>query len=161
MIIDKLLSLMEAQVIASPGTPEYSDNPVDAASLGGTDAGLGALNRALGSGRPLYANVSLTWVSGGDAADTAVVNIVTDTALPIDGSSVVVATRTVTADAADAAPVPAQFSIPIPPGTQFSRYIGASFVTPADLVVNASIELSDTPVPDHSVYESGDEGVTV
>jgi hypothetical protein len=158
MIIDKLLSFADGQAVTGGTTTEATDN-VDLAALGAASAGLGALARAIGSGRPLYLVTFQTLASGGDASDTYAVQLVTDTALPTDGSSIVVAASPTITGVAN---VPAKIVVPVPAGVKVSRYLGVRY-TPvtANAVWTVDAFLTDDPSYDHSVYAAGDEGVTV
>jgi hypothetical protein len=159
MIIDTLLTFADGQTVTGGTTTEATDN-IDLASLGSAAAGLGALSRAIGTGRPLYCVITVGANSGGDGSDTFQFSLVTDTVLPTDGSSRVIASSPVVTGAANL-PAGTKVVIPVPAGVQFDRYVGLRYAVTATAVLVVDAFLTDDQTYDHTTYPAGDEGVTV
>lgn len=150
MIIDSLLQVSNNQTVTG-GMTTVSANTVD----------VGTIDRALGTGRQLYLNVTINSIAGGDGSDVFRVDVVQSAAADLSSDSIIASTRTITGVANLA--VGMKFSIPIPPAYVIAgRYLGAAFdAITADLVLGITAEFSDSPVPDHTSYNDATEGVTV
>lgn len=150
MVIDSLLQVSNNQTVTG-GTTTVSTNTVD----------VGTVDRALGTGKPLYLNVTIISIAGGDGSDVFRVDLVQSANADLSSDSIIASTRSITGVANLS--VGMKFSIPVPPSFVIAgRYLGAAFdAITADLVLGITAEFSDTPVPDHTAYNDATEGVTV
>lgn len=150
MVIDSLLQVSNNQTVTG-GTTTVSTNTVD----------VGTIDRALGTGRPLYLNVTIISIAGGDGSDVFRVDLVSSANADLSSDQILASTRTITGVANLS--VGQKFSIPLPPSFNVGdRYLGAAYdAITANLVLGITAEFSDSPVPDHTSYNDATEGVTV
>jgi len=148
MILDELLKFSDAQTVTG-GTPVAGTNHIET----------GAVRRNLGTGRPLYLIVNVITAAAGDGADTFTFSLVGDTVAPIDGSSVVLASKTITGVANVAAGT--HIVIPFPPNATDFALLGTYYTTTADAVLTVDAYLTDDAGYDRTTYPDATEGVTV
>lgn len=145
MIIDKLLEFADGQTVTG-GTTTVSTNTVD----------IGTLDRAIGSGRQLYAHVVVVGISGGaSGSDTVRFDLVQSANADLSSDTIIASSRTVTTGAGPTGiAVGDRFVIPVPPSFLVAgRYLGIAYdAITADLVLTVDAYLTDDPGPDHRAY---------
>jgi len=148
MILDELLKFSDGQTVTG-GSAVAGTNHIET----------GAVRRNLGTGRPLYLVISIITAAAGDGSDTFDFSLVGDTVAPIDGSSVIIATKRITGVANVAAGT--LIVIPFPPNATDFALIGTYYTTTADAVLTLDAYLTDDAGYDHKAYPDATEGVTV
>ena len=143
MIQDKL-TLVDDGATVTGGTTTVSVSAVD----------VGTVDRALGTGKPLYLNFVVTAKSGGDGSDTFRFDAIQSANADLSAGSVIASSRTITGIAN--IPVGFKVSVEIPQAFLIAgRYIGAGYAVTADAVLTVDAWFSDTPVNDITAYDDG------
>lgn len=145
MIQDTLLLVSDGQTVTG-GTTTVSTSSVDVSTV----------DRALGTGKPLYMNVVVTGLSGGDASDVVRFDLVHSANADLSSDAIVASSRTISNGTSGIA-AGDKFSIPVPPSYVITgRYIGAAFdAITATLVLTVDVWFDHTPVNDITAYNDG------
>lgn len=140
MIIDTL-SQVDVNATVTGGTTVLSVSAVD----------ISVIDRALGTGRPLYLVFHIINNTGGDGADTMRFDIVESANADLSSSSIVASSKTITGVAN--LPAGSRVVVAFPPGFVVTgRYVGAGYAVTATAVLTVTAHITDTPPSDTTVY---------
>lgn len=132
-IRDALLDF-DATAVAHTDGSEYSANTID----------IGTVDREIGEGEPMSAEIVVTVAAGAAGTETYTFSLISDSAEPLDASSVVISTLVV--PSADLILGSAHY-IDVPKGYDFSnRYLGMKYVL-ADGTGTATLSCTAHLVP--------------
>lgn len=143
MLMDKLTQV-DSSATVTGGTTVVSVSALD----------VGTVDRALGTGRPLYLVIKVKAKANGDSSDTFRFDIVQSANADLSSNSIVASTRTITGIANITAGM--QFVIAVPPSFVLTeRYLGAGYAVTADAVLTVDAWFTDQPPHDHTAYPDG------
>jgi hypothetical protein len=160
MIIDLLTSLSSEQVVTATAPTEDHMNIAGAGHIGAA----ADINRALGTGRPLYVAVVLRDVAGVIAADTSIqFDLQTDEDDAFGSPTTVVSSRTLTGDTEIFSGQ--KLVLSIPPGVVLESFLRGNYTvvvgTGGSPSVTVDAFITDDQTFDHTTYPDATEGVTV